>query len=132
MDSKVILWKSNNLTEKKTYQNTYNSFPKNFLQNDSKNIKPEISTEIESLSEELSPFMEKMVNLMQIVTKSIKCLDSKLDKIEEEIANYHNSEAQSNNREQMLNRFTEIKDQYSEELKRMEDLVSAGQSIDYN
>lgn len=134
MDSLVILWNSNCITEKKTYKNTFNTsntFANKMCKLDcidyinkdsSKNIK-------NNPSEELSSFIEKMVNQMQLVTMTIKKLDDKLDIIENNLEKY-NEIKNSNNinnssiieRNKLINKFNLIKQQYTEEVNKLNEI----------
>ena len=139
MDSLVILWKSNCISEKKTYKNTFNSFPKQFIKNDPLNSPVKIITDIKSqdnLSEELASFFEKMISQMQLVTKTIKKLDGKLEKIENEIEVFNSDRILSNyeleERDKMIDKFNLIKDEYNNELNKFDGIKQFNNTLSFN
>ena len=122
-DSLVILWKSNCLSTKKTYKNTLNSFPKQFLKDDPLNSPVKIDIDKQSsdnLSEQLASFFEKMVNQLQIVTKTIKKFDEKLDKLEDVLENFKLNESKVVTENEMKNKLNDIRNEYNNALTQME------------
>lgn len=125
MDAKVILWKSNSLTEGRTYMNSYNEFPKQFLKRD-KEVPNVIAQEMqnkrksESISEELSTFFERMVHQMEIITRTLKSFDSRVNKIEGMIEELNISKTHESNR--MAENLAEIRDEYQRSLNMMNDM----------
>jgi len=88
MDTMVVLWKSNQLSEKRTYKNVFNSFPKQCMIGENRkysNAKYSIDNTNgnKEISEELSSFFQKMVSQLSIVTKTVSQFDEKLNKIED-------------------------------------------------
>lgn len=86
MDTKIVLWKSNQLSERQSYKNVFNSFPKQHVIEEHRKYKETLcksnqKNEVD-LSEDLSSFFEKMVSQLSIVTKTVRQFDEKLNKIE--------------------------------------------------
>lgn len=123
MDTLAILWKSNCLSEEKTYKNTLNAFPRQFIKNDPLNSPVKIVNETKSkdnLSEELSRFFEKMVSQLQIVSKTIKTFDSRLDKIENVLEEFDVSKLGDDEKHKLIERFGNIKKEYSDTFNNFE------------